>query len=95
MFSNGINTQTLRLQQFTRTISKFRNRAMAISCKPSTKLAAAGAQRGLTVPGERSEFVAPMFETEVFRKQMYCMEEIVRVALLGLFGAPRSDLPPP
>ena len=30
MFSNGINTQALRLQQFTRTISKFRKRAMAI-----------------------------------------------------------------
>jgi len=31
-----------RLQQFTRTISKFRNRAMAIHCKPSTKLAEVG-----------------------------------------------------
>jgi len=37
MFSNGRNTQALRLQQFTRTISTFRNRAMAIRCKPSTK----------------------------------------------------------
>ena len=36
-------------------------------------------------PGERSKFVAPMFEPEVVRKQMYCTE--VRVTLLGLFGA--------
>ena len=39
MFSNGRNTQALRLQQFTRSISKFRNRAMAIRCQPSTKFA--------------------------------------------------------
>jgi len=25
--------------------------------------------------GARSKFGAPMFETEVFRKQMYCIEE--------------------
>jgi len=36
MFSNGRNAQALRLQQFTRTISKFRNRVMAIRCKPCT-----------------------------------------------------------
>jgi len=36
MFSNGRKTQSLRLQQFTRTISKFRNRAMAIRCKLSS-----------------------------------------------------------
>jgi len=36
MFSNGRKTQSLRLQQFTCTISKFRNRAMAIRCKPSS-----------------------------------------------------------
>jgi len=36
-------------------------------------------------PGARSKFGAPMFEPEVFRKQMYCTE--VRVTLLGLFGA--------
>jgi len=28
-----------------------------------------------------------MFKPEVFRKQMYCVEE-KRVTLLGLFGAP-------
>jgi len=26
-------------------------------------------------PGARSKFGAPMFEPEVFRKQMYCIEE--------------------
>jgi len=36
-------------------------------------------------PGARSKFGAPVFEPEVFRKQMYCTE--VRVTLLGLFGA--------
>ena len=39
-------------------------------------------------PGERSKFGAPMFELEVFRRQMYCTE--VRVRLLGLFGALQS-----
>ena len=43
MFSNDRNTEALRLQLFTCTISKFRNRAMAIRCKPSTKLAEKGA----------------------------------------------------
>ena len=38
--------------------------------------------------GPRSKFGAPMFEPEVFRKQMYCTE--VLVTLLGLFGAPQS-----
>jgi len=28
-------------------------------------------------PGARSKFGAPMFEPEVFRKQMYCIEECV------------------
>jgi len=37
-------------------------------------------------PGARSKFGSPMFEPEVFRKQMYCIEEFV--TLLGLFGAP-------
>ena len=36
-------------------------------------------------PGTRSKFGAPMFEPEVFRKQMHCTE--VLVTLLGLFGA--------
>jgi len=39
--------------------------------------------------GARSKFGAPMFEPEVFRKQMYCIEESsLLVTLLGLFGAP-------
>jgi len=33
-----------------------------------------------------------MFEPEVFRKQIYCNEVLVR--LLGLFGAPRSHSAP-
>jgi len=36
-------------------------------------------------PGARSNFGAPMFEHEVFQKQMYCTE--VLVTLLGLFRA--------
>jgi len=36
-------------------------------------------------PEARNKFGAPMFEAEVFRKQMYCTE--VLVTLLGLFGA--------
>jgi len=27
------------------------------------------------VPGERSKFGAPMFEPEIFRKQIYCFEK--------------------
>jgi len=38
-------------------------------------------------PGAKSKFGAPIFEPEVFRKQMYCTE--VLVTLLGLFGAPQ------
>jgi len=38
--------------------------------------------------GARSTFGAPMFEPEVFRKQMYCTEVIV--TLLELFGDPQS-----
>jgi len=37
-------------------------------------------------PGARSKFGVPMFEPEIFRNHMYCMEEIL-VTLLGLFGA--------
>jgi len=37
-------------------------------------------------PGARSKFGAPMFEPEVFRKQMYCTE--VLVTLLELCGPP-------
>jgi len=36
-----------------------------------------------------------MFEPEVFRKQMYCIEESsLLVTLLGLSGAPHSDSDP-
>jgi len=38
-------------------------------------------------PGARSKFGALMFELEVFRKQMYCVEESI-VTLLGVFGSP-------
>jgi len=34
-----------------------------------------------------------MFELEVFRKQMYCIEKVL-VTLLGLSSAPRSDSAP-
>jgi len=43
-------------------------------------------------PGARSNFGAPMSETEVFRKQMQptALKQVL-VTLLGLFGSPRSD----
>jgi len=28
-------------------------------------------------PGARNKFGAPMFESEVFRKQMYCFEKVL------------------
>ena len=38
----------------------------------------------------------PMLEPDVFRNQMYCIEEsICGVTLLELFGAPRSHSVPP
>jgi len=39
-------------------------------------------------PGARSKFGAPMFEPEVFRKQMYSIEEGTRY-IVGIFSAPR------
>ena len=54
MFSNGRNTQALRLHQFTRTISTFRSRAMAIRCKPSTKLAEVAEPNQCSVPNQCS-----------------------------------------
>jgi len=48
-----------------------------------------GAQRRYLAPGARSKFGAPMFEPEVFRRQMHCIAKVL-VTLLGLFGAPRS-----
>jgi len=41
-------------------------------------------------PGARSKFGVPMFEPEVFRKQMYCIEK----ALMTLLGA-MAQCPPP
>jgi len=35
-------------------------------------------------PGARNKFAAPMFEPEVFRKQMYCSENVL-MTLLGFF----------
>jgi len=39
-------------------------------------------------PEARSRFGSPMFEPELFRKQIYCKEERVLVTSLGLFGVP-------
>jgi len=41
-------------------------------------------------PGERSKFGAPMFESEVFWKQMHCTEEST-CDILWDFSVPRSD----
>ena len=38
-------------------------------------------------PGERSKFSAPMLETEVYRKQMYCIEESI-CDIVGTFRHP-------
>jgi len=43
--------------------------------------------------GAKNKFGAPMFEAEVFRKQIYCIEEGT-CTLLGLFGASHSDSVP-
>ena len=45
-------------------------------------------------PGARSKFGAPMFEPEVFRKQMYCTEEST-CDIVETFRRPRSDLATP
>ena len=52
-------------------------------------------------PGVRSKFGTPMFEFEVVRKQIYCVEEST-CDIVGTFqdppqsfGAPRSDSAPP
>jgi len=41
------------------------------------------------VPGTGSKFGAPMFEPDVFRKQMICIETST-INTVGLFGAPQS-----
>jgi len=45
-------------------------------------------------PGAWRKFGAIIFETEVFRKQMHCIIEVL-VTLLGLFGAPAAIRSPP
>jgi len=42
--------------------------------------------------GARNRFGAPMFEPEVFREQMYCVEETT-CDMLGLFGRPNDSTP--
>jgi len=44
-------------------------------------------------PGARSKFGAPIFEPEVFRKQMYCTEQSILMTLLA-FRCPRSHSAP-
>jgi len=44
-------------------------------------------------PGTKSKFGAPVFETEVFRKQMYCIEEST-CYVVGTFGALCNDSVP-
>jgi len=44
-------------------------------------------------PGARSKFGAPMFEPEVFRKQIYCIEESTRDNI-ATFRHSRSDSVP-
>jgi len=45
-------------------------------------------------PGARRKFGVPMFEPEVFLKQMYGIEENT-CDIVGTFGAPRSESVPP
>ena len=40
-------------------------------------------------PGPRSKFGAPFFESEVFWKQMYCIEDST-CEIVGNFRRPRS-----
>ena len=46
------------------------------------------------MPGTRSKFGAPIFESEVFRRQMYCIEEFT-CDIVGTFRRPRSQSAPP
>jgi len=55
-------------------------------------LATRGVTRLYGVRGKK--FGAPMFEPEVFLKQMYCVEESTCV-IVGTFRRPRSDSAPP
>ena len=49
-----------------------------------------GAYRGYMAPGARSKFGAPVFEPEVFRKQMYCIE----TSICDMIWRPHSDSRP-
>jgi len=44
-------------------------------------------------PGARSRFGAPVLEPEIFRKQMYCIEESI-CGIVGTLRRPRSDSAP-
>jgi len=44
-------------------------------------------------PGTRSKFGAPMFELEIFRKQMHCVEEST-CDIFGIFRRPGNCVPP-
>jgi len=44
-------------------------------------------------PGARNKFVAPMFEPEVFRKQMHCIEESI-CDIVGTFQPPHGYAAP-
>jgi len=48
-----------------------------------------GAYRGEMAPGARSKFGAPMFEPEVFRREMHCIEERT-CDNVGTFRRPQS-----
>jgi len=45
-------------------------------------------------PGARCKFDAPIFEPEVFRKQMYCVEECT-CDIVGIFWRPSNHSAPP
>ena len=45
------------------------------------------------VPGARSKFGTPMFEPDVIRKQMHCIEESA-CDIVGTFWRPRNDSAP-
>jgi len=45
-------------------------------------------------PGAISTFGVPMFEPEVFRKEMYCIVEST-CEFVGIFDVPRRRLAPP
>jgi len=46
------------------------------------------------VPGARTKFGVPMFELEIFQKQMYCFEESI-CEIAGTFRRPPQSLGAP